>query len=420
MEVSMKSKCVCLLAGMFLIAGFVGCSKESPVQTQPTEKNLSSTQGPGGFGISYMKGLAKLRKTSKVQSGENVNFNLGSIKGSTAFYFLLYNVGKSLITNVTLTVSDSSFSVYPAAMDTLATGTDIGMLPVVKVNAIHGTSFDGVGYRSIMKQGANSAVVRIQGTTKTSHGVDTVVALSVGLNLQALVMDFKFYGPGGDVNFEIPKMSLMGRFLYDSAISVAMPATWVGYYPENFKFVLNSGSRGCYNNDIRDTAMKIRNTGNVPLGITQFPTGSAPTVQATVSPGDSLVIAKAAGRYIVDGNHTVANPQRMSLHTDGKFYFQFDVPYAPTCGTFFDWDAFKLMPKSNTCAEIANEMRRLDSDTTLMYMARKGTCADSSYSYTLYYLSPDSMVAQYKDSLGTPVEYYVNETYKNLLTQLRK
>jgi hypothetical protein len=416
----MKCKCVCLLACMLLIAGFSGCSKESPVQAQPTEKNLSSTQGPGGFGISYMKGLAKLRKASKAQSGENVNFNLGSIRGSTAFYFLLYNVGKSLITNVTLTVSDTSFSVYPAAMDTLIPGTDIGMLPVVKVNAIHGTPFDGVGYRSIMKQGANSAVLHIQGTTKTSHGADTVVALSAGLTLQALVMDFRFFGPGGDINLEIPKMSSMGRFLYDSAISVSMPATWVGYYPENYNFNTNLTYKGCYKNDVRDTAMKIRNTGNVTLGITQFPSGSAPTVQATLSPGDSLVIAKAAGRYIIDGNHTVANPQRMSLHTDGKFYFQFDVPYSPTCGTFFDWDAFKVMPKNSTCAEISNEMRRLDSDTTLMYMARKGTCADSSYSYTLYYMSPDSMVARYKDSLGTPVEYYVNETYKNLLTQLRK
>jgi hypothetical protein len=407
-----------MVAVALFIAGITGCSKESPVQTGPVEKTLTTTQGAGGFGMSYLKGLAKTRNASKVQSGGNVNFNLGSIKGSTAFYFLLYNVGNSLITNVTLTMSDTMFSVYPAAMDTLVPGTDLGMLPVIKVSAFHGTSLDGVGSRSIMKQGANGATLHIQGTTKTAGGADTVVTLSAGLQLQALVMDFSFYGLGGEVNLSAPKTSSMGRFLPDSGMSVSMPSTWMAYYPCNFKFNTDF-SKTCYRDDARDTLIKILNTGNVPVVVTEYLATSTPVVKASVAPGDSLVIPNAQGRYVIDGNHTTADPKRMNLHTDGQFYFEFDVPVRPTCGTYFDWDAFKLFP-SRDCNGTQTSLQRLDSDSTLMYWTRKGTCADTTSEYTLFLMSPDSIVAQYKETVNGPVEQYVNQTYKDLLTQLRE
>jgi hypothetical protein len=35
-------------------------------------------------------------------------------------------------------------------------------------------------------------------------------------------------------------------------------------------------------------------------------------------------------------------------------------------------------------------------------------------------MSPDSLVAQYKETINGPVEQYVNQTYKDLLIQLRR
>jgi hypothetical protein len=194
MEDSMKS---ILLTGILLMMGLIaGCSKETPVQT---ERILPPAQGPGTFGMSHLKGLAKttastLAKTTAttgVKSGENVNFNLGNIKGSTAFYFLLYNIGATAITNVKLHISDSSFDVYPASIDTLIPGGDVGMLPVVKVSAYHGSALDGIGARPVMPKGENIATLSIEGTTKTVNGIDTVVQLAAGLKLTALVMDIE-------------------------------------------------------------------------------------------------------------------------------------------------------------------------------------------------------------------------------------
>jgi hypothetical protein len=408
-----------ILCLAIFIAGISGCSKVSPVQPNTVEKKLSPYDGPGGFAMSYLKGLAKTKGATEVKSGENAKFDLGSIKGSTAFYFLLYNIGNRPITNVSLTIADTMFSLYPSKIDTLVPGTDIGILPIVKVNAFHGTSIDGVGSRSLMKMGLNSATLAIQGTTKTQSGADTAVSLSVGLRVQAMVMNFKVSGLGGVVNLESPAMSAMGRFLSDSAQSVSMPSAWPVYYPGNFNFDKLKGS-GCYRSEARDTAIKILNSGNAALRVMQYPSGSFPSVSASIPPGDSLTIPHAAGDFIIDGNHTVADPQKITLHTDGKCYFEFTAPPAPTCGTFFDWNAFKMFGAQSGCANVQITMHRLDSDTTLMYWERKGQCADTTSLYALFYMSPDSMVAQYKETSSGPVEKYVNQTFKDLLTQLRE
>jgi hypothetical protein len=403
----------------FFIAGLAGCSKESPVQSGPTEKKLNPNDGPGGFGMSYLKGLAKTREASKIRTGDNVEFNLGNIKGSTAFYFLLYNVGNSPITNVTLTIADTMFSLYPANIDTLDPGTDLGILPIVKVNAFHGTSFDGVGLRPLMRQGVNSATLRIRGTTKTPQGNDTTVVLTAGLTIQALVMDFQFHGLGGAVDLGSPSLTSLGSFLRDSSLNVSMPASWPAYYPANYHSDKMKQYTGCYGTDARDTVMSIVNTGNVPLAITQHPSGAFPVFTASVAPGDSISVPKASGRYIIDGNHTIADPRRITLHTDGKCYFEFSIPYGLTCGTYFDWDAFKML-SAGVCPGTQNSLQRLTSDTALMYWTRIGTCADTTAVYALFSMSPDSIVARYKETKSGPVEQYANQTYKDLLTQLRK
>ena len=311
------------------------------------------------------------------------------------------------------------FSLYPAKIDTLDPGTDLGILPVVKVNAFHGTSFDGVGLRPLMKQGLNSATLRIQGTTKTLQGNDTTVMLSAGLTVEALIMNFDFRGPGGVVGLESPSLTAMGSFLRDSSLSVSMPATWPVYYPANYHTDMMMQYKGCYGSDARDTAMRIVNSGNVPIAVIRHPSGSVPVFTASVAPGDSISVPDAAGKYIIDGNHAIADPKRITLHTDGKCYFEFSVPPAPTCGTYFDYDAFKRLPMDN-CSGTQNGMQRLTSDTTLMYWTRIGTCADTTAVYALFWMSPDSIVARYNETVNGPVEQYVNQTYKDLLTRLRQ
>ena len=112
----------------------------------------------------------------------------------------------------------------------------------------------------------------------------------------------------------------------------------------------------------------------------------------------------------------------MNLHTDGQFYFEFDVPVRPICGTFVDENAFKEFQTKMSmgkCADKFNSVMPVNDYPLLRYWERMGSCSDSTFTYTLFLLSPDSIVAQYTNTANGIVERYVNQTYKDLLTQLR-
>ncbi|HEX2958185.1 MAG TPA: hypothetical protein VHO70_15230, partial [Chitinispirillaceae bacterium] len=181
-----------LLAACVVV--LVGCSEQSP--SGPGSVTVLNPES-GRFGLSSLGKLEKRSAASAVQQGSQVKFNLGKIKGSSGFFFLLYNVGMTPITNVSLSIDNPAFSVFPASMDTLIPGSDVGMLPVVKIAAFHGTPFDGVGNRPLLPQGKNECILHIQGASKTSAGVDTTIALEAVMSLDALVMALSLEGMNG-------------------------------------------------------------------------------------------------------------------------------------------------------------------------------------------------------------------------------
>jgi hypothetical protein len=297
-----------------IAAVFLSCSVGNPLQTGTTDQSVSPIEGPGTFGISQLKGLEKRLAKTAVVSGRTADFDLGSIRGSSAFYFLLYNVGKSKITGVTLRVTDSlNFSAYPSTIDTLVQGTDVGMLPIVKIVAYHGSAIDGAGYRSLMTMGRHSTELVISGTTKTGFGKDTSIILTAGLNLNALVMDVAVSLDDHPVDMAIPSGNMGGIATLDG-IDIAD----VRYYGMG---------------DTSSSRIKIRNTGNVPVNFTAWnylwPGDPVDTVQKFLDVGDSVAIPRGI-RYpnstvfpfiCLDGNHTVTDYLRLPLQSDGRCYF---------------------------------------------------------------------------------------------------
>lgn len=408
----MKRLILFFLTGI-LIAFIVECNRTAPVSPNET---ITLTPGPGKFAIGYMKGLSKRAANAAVQSGANVNFDLGSIKGSTAFYFLLYNIGSTPITDVALSIADTDFTVYPTAMDTLIPGGDVGMLPVVKVNAFHGTPFDGIGYRPLMNKGLNTTILRMSGTTRTVKGKDTTVTLSAILDLQALVMDFKLFGRTGSVNFSNPAMHSTGILnLPDSSLNRVSLTTWNEYYPANFKIDFASiSSTGCYSDNFRDTSMKLSNTGNVALHVYLYISGQTWSLDTIVPTGDSILVAHPNVTYVIDGNHTVADPKKITLQNDGRFYFKFSLPVSATCGQIVDLTPFITMAQSRSCADSANLLYLIDSSA--VFWNRQGNCPDDYYSYTLFSAhSEDSILCRRNDSKAGPQEQCTDQRYHDML-----
>ncbi len=283
-----------------------GCSEHST----PSGVEQETTLNPqcGTFGLSSMGKLEKRGAAKAVQAGSNVKFDLGRIKGSSGFFFLLYNVGMTPITNVTLSIDNPAFSVFPSSMDTLIPGSDVGMLPVVKIAAFHGTPYDGVGNRPLLPKGQNQFLLHIAGSSKTVSGTDTVITLDAEMNLEALVMDFSFEGMGGLIEKS-------GIAIGNGAI---LPAIDPGV---RMKTIYRTS---CKN----DSIIMLNNTGNVSLHCVFYGNNTI-LMDSVISSGGTISYTlekdNSPFHYVLYGDNAVADPARFSLDENGKFYAEMQL-----------------------------------------------------------------------------------------------
>jgi hypothetical protein len=298
---------------------YLGCEQQMPVETEPQVQQIP-VEGPGAFGISMLQGLSKLSGTKNETDNSVVLFDLGSIRGSTAFYFILNNVGRCPITDIALLVSDSTYSISPSRIDTLLPGDDIKMLPVIRVVAYHGTPMDGPGTRALLPRGENELTMTVSGTTKTRSGVDTTLYVSANLKLVALVMDFQIHSLLGGP-YEVPNKT-------SSRTELEFPD---GSF-QNFSSMVQI--------DQVDSIVTLKNTGNVPLNCKIYESDNTKwnlyvtTMQDSliciVEPGDSLLIPhKCISGYshnmehffFIDGNHAACEAGKWPMGSDGIIRF---------------------------------------------------------------------------------------------------
>lgn len=300
------------------------CDKGTSISNSlPPDGNEPAAEGPGCFGISLLKGLSKESRNTATLTGPTVSFDLGSIKGSTAFYFLLSNSGKCPITHVTFSADNQAFSVYPSVIDTLSPDTKISVMPIVKVVAYHGTPCEGTGSRPLMKKGANDVMVSISGVTKTCNGIDTTVIMKLKLQVHALVMDFQLYSSNAGA-LTLPIVSTSRSELH---------------FPDGNYYNFSSGTTITS----LDTLITLINTGNVPITYRVYKSDDLKWVGYTVTLQDSLKGSIKEGdtlqipvRYVpgnntllenfffIDGDHTVYDPKRFPVRDDGILYFTID------------------------------------------------------------------------------------------------
>lgn len=302
---------ILILATCMMFAS--GCNQNSP---SGPEVSVTLKPESGRFGISHMGGLAKKSALAEVKEGPGVSFNLGQIKGSTGYFFLLYNIGAVPITNVSLAIGTPGYAVFPTSMDTLIPGSDVGMLPVVKVSAFHGTAYDGVGTRPLLPMGNNTFTLHIEGTSKTASGADTTIELEAAMNLEAMVMDLDVSGKSGSITTSPFQGNINETF-------------------EGVPGVKNERIYSCNTECVDDSVVAITNTGNVPLHITLYSSSISPGSQRVVATRlfDSTIALSDTCKFTFDsdidqqrflviasGENTVSNPDKVMLQDNGSFY----------------------------------------------------------------------------------------------------
>jgi len=251
----------------------------------------------GAFGFTMLKGLGDAGvETQEFNLTTEVAFELGDLKSSQQFYFLLRNLGDAAITDIDLAASGPGYSVVPAHLDALAPvgGGDGDFLPVVRVSINHGTALNGIGFTDLLAAGAANGGLAITGSTTDAGGAAEDVGLDVSLTATAKVMDVS--------------IDCGGQALDLASIQGSQSS--------------NLGGLGFVRDYRCEIPRTITNTGNVPVDVSYALGDRIGPIALTVAPGDTSALGDDGNlRLVLDGDNTIADNDRLQIGNDGRAYF---------------------------------------------------------------------------------------------------
>ena len=285
---------------LFILLFIYACNQASAPQEQRT---------PGNLSIVYLQGFEKRTPVQPeiLQNGD-VSFNLGSIKASRDFYFLLQNQGSYPITGITLQTDNSDFSVQPASIDRLESGSQTSVIPIIRGSAHHGLALEGIGLIDLMPMGSNTTLLSIHGQTQDESANPLDVDLTADLQVNALVMDIDIMDGQSPLDLYHPPWRMYG-------------GPWANYV-DNHRF---------YQIQNPDN-IQISNTGNIDieLMIHQYYSGTV-VLQQTVTAGNAIQLsipldygsdpAHRTVMIIIDSGNTISERAKFETADDGKVYF---------------------------------------------------------------------------------------------------
>ncbi len=251
----------------------------------------------GSFGFTMLQGLGDSgTETQEFNLTTEVAFELGDLKSSQQFYFLLRNLGDAAITDIDLAASGPGYSVVPAHLDALAPvgGGDGDFLPVVRVSINHGTALNGIGFTDLLAAGAANGGLAITGSTTDAGGAAEDVGLDVTLTATAKVME---------VSIDCGGQAL------DLASSEGSHSS-------------NLGGIGFVRSYPCEPPRTLTNTGNVPVGVSYARGNLVDPIALTVAPGDTSALGDDGNvTLVLDGGNTIADNDRLQIGNDGRAYF---------------------------------------------------------------------------------------------------
>ncbi len=285
----MKSNVALLILLVLSILSWNCSQKNNPVTPNPTNP-VHNTVHNGRFGVTYLNGLAKISKTSS----DSVNFDLGDLRGSKSFYFILQNTGDTSITNISLTSTDTSLVITPSHIAVLNTNGTSSVLQTVKVTILDGTLIEnGIGSVPLQPMGDLMKSIQIVGSSNST------VSLNLNLTMHSYVMDITMFSGLDTVNFSSA----------DPNIFSSVPF---------------------YNVPKVDSIWSIQNIGNVPIKVTVYTQNFDSLIsKQTLNPNQTMtfpIIINAMGVSdnitIEDYTNTIYNSKKFYPNKAGLLYFQ--------------------------------------------------------------------------------------------------
>ncbi len=233
-------------------------------------------------------------------SSESGSFNLGDLKASKEFYFLLQSTG-GIISDITLETDNPNFSISPGSISELK--QDGSIIPLITIGITHGIYLNGFGFTDILEMGEQSATLTIRGKTMV-EGTLSEVESSFSFTVNAKVMDIKLATDNTEIDLTEVETTTSG--------------------------VPNAGGLGAVRGYTSQSGIiEIENTGNVTIQIRAIENFNGPMFfQESVVPGDVISIDISEKNYTVislDGSGTITDNSKIQMGNDGKAYFALEM-----------------------------------------------------------------------------------------------
>lgn len=300
-----------LLSALLFSVVLLSCDKDEVTPTNKSTTDSTTTDlpdefptvRPGGFAVSRLVNTSNSRLAD--DTTYQVNFDLGDVKASQEFLFLLSNSGDVPVFDISLAVNHPQFEISPKHIDTLgASGRANNLLPLISVGVKHGVALNGIGQVDLLKQGAHTGTVSIKG--KTIVADDTVeVMAEVAMKVEAKVADINMYINGELLDLSKPDVNVVGA-------------------SRSYGYKISKNSE-----------VKIVNTGNVPVLLEYTGKGYDSNITTTLDKKLTLGIEDSESfnvsssdnvQIVVDGKNTVMNYKKIVQETDGRGYISLIIP----------------------------------------------------------------------------------------------
>lgn len=239
-----------------------------------------------------MEGLHKSENLAHTAVSDSFDFNVGIIKGSASYYFMLTNTGETPIVDISIISTDSTIELSPSSISRIEPAGTNSVLPILKVTILHGVRLEnGIGYVPLQIRGPSSKFISVKGTS------DSLLTLDLRLDANFQVFDYNIF----------QNDSLLSTIPVDQVITAG------SFSP-------------AYNVYDSTSVIRIVNIGNVPLNISGYDRPSTPAIGDPLRIEiDSVYIISRASKYYdyykVDGGGVVADSKRFNLTPDGSVFF---------------------------------------------------------------------------------------------------
>lgn len=278
----------------------------TPLLNSCSDEEVNQSKESSYFTLSQIKSSSPNGRTSS-ESEISTEFNLGDIKASKEFYFLLGNGGDKSIFNVKLETSNPMFTISPQKISILEgkNSTSNNIIPLLSLGILHGVQLNGVGYTGLLPMGKNQIILSITGKV-LENGDSVEVSATFDMIVNAKQMDITLYSNNVEIDFS--NSNAIGQ--------------WTGLEFE-------SGLPSIPGYDFNPTNLKAKNTGNVEISLSLNNLASEPEIiKMVLQPNEIKQInfpAPVDNDYYfalleLDGNGTITDRSRIRQGINGKGY----------------------------------------------------------------------------------------------------